>query len=295
MINVRHLTKRYGRFKAVDGLSFNVAEGEAVALWGPNGAGKTTIIRCLLGLHRYGGSITIAGLDLRRHGRAAHRAVGYVPQELAFYDDFRVSETLAFFAALKRAPRERVRITLEEVGLTAHACKRVRELSGGMKQRLALACALLSNPPLLLLDELTSNLDAQAQTGFMALLADLRRRGKTILFTSHRLDEVTALAERVLVLEDGRLQREATPSELAGSSDERCILKVFVTDVDGALKALSTRGFTAALNGRGVHVVVPRKEKASPIRALVEASIDVHDFDIAPGDALLPPHGRTSP
>jgi len=288
MISVRNLTKNFGRFTAVDDLSFDVVDGEAVALWGPNGAGKTTVIRCMLGLLRCRGAITVAGQNVRRHGKAARRAIGYVPQEIAFYDEFGAAEMLRFFARLKRTPRRRVDEVLEEVGLTPHRRKRVRELSGGMKQRLALASALLADPPLLILDELTSNLDATAQAGFMTLLRNLKRQGKTILFTSHRFDEVEGLADRVLLLDAGRLKEIVPPGHVARTERERCILKVFIENcaIDEALATLARGGFTAQRNGCSVHVAVSPLEKVAPIRTLDEADIRVSNFELSNEDVL---------
>ena len=205
MVHVRDLTKRFGSLVAVDRLSFEVMSGEAVALWGPNGAGKTTALRCLLGLLPFQGTIRVGGYDVAIQGREARQLIGFVPQELNFHDDLTVRETLHFYARLKKAPLERIDEALERINLTKHAHKPVKELSGGMKQRLALAVALLANPPLLVLDEPTANLDARARQELLALLGELKAAGKTLVFSSHRLSEVAKLADRVLVLEDGRL------------------------------------------------------------------------------------------
>lgn len=285
MISVRDLTKQFGRFRAVDDLSFTVAPGEAVALWGANGAGKTTVIRCVLGLLRHRGSIAVNGIDIRRDGRAARAMVGYVPQELAFHDDMRLMETLHFFAKLRRVhralPGDRPQQVLEEVGLAGHGRKRIRELSGGMKQRMALALALLSDPPLLILDELTSNLDTSAQQQFMQLLCEQKAKGRTVLFTSHHLDEVETLADRVIVLEAGRLKLDCPPNLLASALGLRGRLHVFVVPdrLDEAVSVLGTRGYVAQRNGVSLSVDVALNEKAGPIQALAEASIAVRDFD----------------
>ncbi|MHC5114370.1 MAG: ABC transporter ATP-binding protein [Planctomycetota bacterium] len=282
MITITGLRKRFGRFTAVDGLSLAVEPGEAVALWGANGAGKTTVIRCVLGLLNFQGRITVDGRDVRRDGKAARRSMGYVPQELALYDDFRLHETLQFFARLKRVPRDRAPVVLREVGLEEHRRKRVRELSGGMKQRLALAVALLADPPVLVLDELTSNLDAAAQAGFMSLLRTLRRGGKTILFTSHHLPEVEILADRVIVMDAGRMKFECGPDELGARVGARCLLKVFIAEgiMDTALDLLKDKGFAATRNGRGLHVEVPVDDKAAPLMTLGAAEIAVRNFEV---------------
>ncbi len=292
MISVSGLTKRFGPFEAVRDVSFSVQPGQAVALWGPNGAGKTTAIRCILGLLRYQGTIRVCGHDVRRQGRRARASLGYVPQELRFYDDWRTAEFLRFCADLKRAPRDRIPRVLAEVGLDDHASKRVGALSGGMKQRLALAAALLAAPPLLVLDEITSNLDRSARDGFLALLAAQRRQGRTILFTSHRLDELERLADRVLVLEAGRLVGECSPHELAGRIGPQAHLKILVApaDIEPAVRALRHGGFPARANGVGVEVSARYGAKATPIRTLLAAGIAVDDFELQ-DDPLPGPSG----
>jgi len=284
MISVHDLVVRFGRFRAVDGVSFDVAPGEAVALWGPNGAGKTTVLRSVLGLLRYRGTIHAAGLDARRHGRRVRSLIGYVPQELAFSDDWRCREALTLFARLRRAAPRRVEQSLYTVGLLDASGKRVRELSGGMKQRLALAAALLDDPPILLLDEPTSNLDAQAQGEFIHLLAALNRSGKTLLFTSHRPDEVQALGTRVLMLERGRLVRESSPASLRDRSPERALLKLIVAPdlLQTALDALVADGFAASRNGTGVNIALSEADVSRPIASLARAEIRVADVEWVP-------------
>jgi ABC-type multidrug transport system ATPase subunit len=295
MITITHLTKTFGRLTAVNDVSFHMPPGEALALWGPNGAGKTTIIRCVLGLLRYRGGISVAGHDVRRAGKACRRAIGYVPQELAFHADFRVLEALHFFARLKRVSRSRPAAVLDEVGLTEHGRKRIGELSGGMKQRLALAIALLADPPLLVLDELTSNLDRAAQSAFLAKLCELKAVGKTILFASHRLEEVELLADRVLGLDEGKLDFECRPSELAETAHLRCVLKLHVGEdvIERAVETLRARKYSVTRNGTGLLVDVAASDKAGPIQVLLRAQIPVRDFDVA-GDRIDSPSGDGS-
>jgi nitrous oxidase accessory protein len=215
MIEIANLTKRYGRFTAVNNLSFTVAPGEAVALWGANGAGKSTALHCLLDLTHYEGTITVNGLDARKQGKQVRAQVGFVPQMLNFHDDLTILETLDLYAQLKRVESDdKFAALLEKVDLTAHAHKRVDELSGGLKQRLALALALLADPPILLLDEPTASLDVGARAEFLTLLRSLKQAGKTLLFSSHHLDAVTGIADRILVMEGGTLVAAGPPAEM---------------------------------------------------------------------------------
>lgn len=284
MIRAVRVRRSFGRVRALDDLSFSVAAGEAVALWGTNGAGKTTFLRCALGVIAFRGSIRVAGLDVRRRGKQVRALVGYVPQELAFHDDMRVDEALRFFGALRGVDAERGRKGLADVGLCGHGRKRVRELSGGMKQRLALALALVADPPIILLDEPTSNLDAHAREDVVATLARLKRDGKTILFASHRAEEVAALADRVVRLEKGRLVSDQPAAEFADHAGAFLLrLDVGPDQREAAVATLARSALDARLNGRGVYVEVSAAAKAEPIRILTQAGVVVRDFDVITG------------
>ena len=286
MIRVVELTKKYGSFTAVDNLSFEVPAGESVALWGANGAGKTTVIRSILGLLASQGTLQINGLDVKTEGKQVRAAIGYVPQELAFYQDLSVWEMLQFFGQLKGVVQERLETVLVEVDLADHREKAVGALSGGLKQRLALALALLADPPLLLLDEPTSNLDAQARDDFIKLLLRQKGQGKTLLFTSHRLEEVAVLADRVLVLEQGRLTTTCDqPALLADQLGMQLSLKLAVPESarQEAVALLQQHGFEARLNGAGIYVTVSPSAKAAPLQALLAKAIEVSNFDVDNG------------
>lgn len=282
VISSNDLTKRFGDFIAVDDLSFDVHAQEAVALWGPNGAGKTTVIKCLLGLLRYQGVIQVAGQDAHKQGKAVRRLLGYVPQELAFYPDLNTLETALFFARLKKAPASRAEAVLAQVGLAEHAAKPVGALSGGMKQRLALGLALLTDPAVLVLDEPASNLDAAARDQFLHLLAGVKAEGRTILFTSHRREEIEALADRVLVMDKGRLALSCSGRDLARQLGLRSQVKLRLAGetLDAALAVLQAGGFVAQRNGSGLLVDVLSGEKARPIGLLNQADIVVEDFEV---------------
>jgi ABC-type multidrug transport system ATPase subunit len=238
-------------------------------------------------LIRSRGQISIAGRDLRRNEKAARGMIGYVPQENSFQGDLGVLEALRLYARLKGVPIGEAQRLLAEVGLADHGHKRVANLSGGMRKRLALAAALLNDPPLLILDEIAANLDAEARSSFIALLCRLKEQGKTILFTSHRLDEVEALADRVLVLKKGKLDSDCRPCELASVLGLRCQVKLIVPEpmIEPALAALRTEGFAARRNGHGVWVGVAPDSKAAPIHLLARRQIVIDNFELETQEA----------
>lgn len=282
MIHVADLTKRFGGATAVDHVSLDIPPGDSVALWGANGAGKTTLIRCVLGLIRYQGEISIGGYDVTRRGKQSRMLIGYVPQELGFYDDLRVAEAVRFFASLKGVAPRSTNNALATVGLAGHGHKRIRELSGGMKQRLALAIAMLGEPPLLVLDEVTASLDACGRQEFVSLLSELCGAGRTMLFASHRLEEVATLAKRVAVLDRGRLTGVVPTSEFASSIGVNAVLHLVMPASvrQQAMSHLRAGGFSPSLNGVGVLVPVAPELKAAPFRILADARIAVEDFEL---------------
>lgn len=283
MIKAQNITKRFGSLVAVDDLSFSVSPGEAVALWGANGAGKTTALHCLLGLLKFSGSVTIAGNDVQKQGKAARHLMGFVPQDLNFHDDMTAAETLIFYARLKKVPSGYDFVPmLERLELSAHIQKPVHNLSGGLKQRLALALALLADPPILILDEPTANLDIRAREDFLQLLHELKTQGKTLAFSSHRLEEVTALADRVLLLEAGRLIFNAPPQELEQRLGWASTLHLYLPKpvIEPALQTLTAHGLPVSRNGRGLRVQVRAGDKGKVLRVLHEAGIEIEDFTI---------------
>ncbi|HSM55465.1 MAG TPA: ABC transporter ATP-binding protein [Candidatus Sulfomarinibacteraceae bacterium] len=285
IILVNELTKRFGNLTAVDHVSFDVEAGEAVALWGANGAGKTTALRCLLHLMPFSGQVKVGGIDVQQQGKAARRLMGFVPQELSFHDDLTVAETLIFYARLKKVPADfNFTPLLERLELLPHVQKPVRDLSGGLKQRLALALALLADPPILVLDEPTSNLDIRARENFLHFLDELRKDGKTLVFSSHRLEEVKALADRVLLLEAGKLVLAAPPAELEKQLGRTTTLRLALPaqTVERAREALSAQGMLVSPNGNGrtLRVRVQPADKADVLRILYDAGVDVDDFTI---------------
>ncbi len=207
-IKVQNLTKEFGAFRALDDVSFTVASGETVALLGPNGSGKTTTLKCLVGLTIPTlGRICIGNHNLATQAREAKSLMSYLPQRVAFHDQLTAREVLQFYCRLRRVPEERIDETFATPSFhfNGFSDKPVSQFSGGMLQRLGLAVACLPRAPILVLDEPTSSLDPKGAIQFRQFLAGLKREGKTIVFSSHTLDEVVQLADRVAIMVEGRL------------------------------------------------------------------------------------------
>lgn len=282
MINVSELTKAFGDTIAVNRVSFMVEKGESVALLGPNGAGKSTLVKCILGILDFDGEIRLNGLNIKDHKKESKTLIGYVPQEPAFYD-MTTLEILSFFASIRRVDREGIERTLDVVGLREHINKNTSALSGGMRQRLSFAIALLSDSPILILDEPTSNLDAHGRTEFLKLVKQFRDRGKTVLFSSHRLEEVEFLADRVFVMKSGRLVLESSPHNLSDSLGLKTKLYLTIAqhNLENALTLLRQEGFSdISLNGTRLSIDIKNSEKTLPIKKLLISDINIEDFYI---------------
>lgn len=287
MIRAAGVAKSFGAVRALAGVDLSVERGEAVALWGANGAGKTTLMRCLLGLYPFEGTVEIDGRDVRRDGKAARGAVGFVPQEPALHPHLTVSESLWLVSRLRRLsdPVPRGTALLDRLGLLEHAGRPVGALSGGMKRKAALAMALLPDPPLLVLDEPTADLDAGTRADVLGLLKEAVAGGKTLLFSVHRIAEAISLGERLVVLEGGRVAADGPAAEAAA---EAGLLPRLVIDVPGdragqAIEVLTAMGAAASRNGAGVVVESAGDAKVEWLAALAEAGIPVRDFRLEDG------------
>jgi ABC-2 type transport system ATP-binding protein len=220
VIQALELTKVFGRTRAVDNLSFEVAQGETVGFLGPNGAGKTTTMRMLTGyLPATGGTARIAGLDVFSDSLEVRRNIGYLPESVAFYPEMRVNEYLKYRGRLKgvhgRRLRQRLASVLESCGLQESSRTVIGQLSKGYRQRLALADCLIHEPPLLILDEPTIGLDPNQIRHVRSLIRSLGKR-HTILLSSHILSEVEMMCERVLILNKGRIVAADRTENLVG-------------------------------------------------------------------------------
>ncbi len=215
-IVVDNLTKSYGSQRVVDHLQFTVHRGEVFALLGPNGAGKTTTVETLEGYRAADeGTVRVLGLDPRHDAKALKPQIGVMLQQDGLYPGLTVREVLRLFAGYYEHAQD-IDQLLERVGLTTSAKTRCRRLSGGQKRRLALAVALVGNPTLLFLDEPTAGMDPQARLATWEIVRDLKRGGATIMLTTHMMDEAERLADRVAIIDHGRLIALDTPTGLTG-------------------------------------------------------------------------------
>jgi Cu-processing system permease protein len=205
MIEIHGVTKRYGRRTALSGVTTSLLPGRITWLLGPNGAGKSTLLRCILGVTDYEGRIAVAGLDPLTDGTAVRARIGYMPQTGGLHPDLTVDETLAFYAGIRCAARERCAILRDEAGLSAHGGTLVGELSGGMRQRLGFAIALLTDPPILVLDEPTASLDADSRKWLLRRLRASAAEGRVVLVSTHAGHELLDPDDPRLLLEDGRV------------------------------------------------------------------------------------------
>jgi ABC-type multidrug transport system ATPase subunit len=256
-IDVRDLHKRYGSRKVVDGLSLAVKTGEICGFLGANGSGKTTTIRMLCGLVKPdGGGGTCLGLDIIREAPRIRLQTGYMTQRFSFYEDLTVAENLDFVAAVYQLPARREAVTeiIARMGLVDRADQLAGQLSGGWKQRLALAACVLHKPKLLLLDEPTAGVDAKARREFWDLIHDMAADGLTVLVSTHYMDEAERCA-RIVYLSDGKIVVQGAPDEVAKGSG---LITFEGTGANLDLAARQLRAMpgveAAAVFGAAVHV-----------------------------------------
>jgi ABC-2 type transport system ATP-binding protein len=214
IIEVRDLVKRYGDLVAVNGVSFGVAEGEVFGILGPNGAGKTTTLEMIEGMRPIDeGSATIDGVDVARNPREVKRRIGIQLQASAFFDELTLLELLDLFGRLYERDVEPMAL-LELIELTDKAKSQVRTLSGGQKQRFSIASALVNDPRVLFLDEPTTGLDPQARRHMWGVIRRIREEGRTVVLTTHYMEEAEELCDRVAIMDGGRIIALDTPQAL---------------------------------------------------------------------------------
>src|SRR5262245_13571010 len=273
------LTKRYGEKVAVDHLSLRIDRGEVFGLLGPNGAGKTTTILMLLGLTEpSAGTARVDGIDPTRTPLAVKSRVGYLPDDVGFYDDLTARQNLRYTAELNRIPRgeidDSVDGVLSDVGLSDDGDRKVGAYSRGMRQRLGVADALVKQPSILILDEPTVNIDPEGVRELLLLVERLRSdQGVTVLLSSHLLHQVQQVCDRIGIFVAGKLRACGTVDELAATLDDRWTFSIGLADVDDARGLLtSLRGVKYVDRSEGRWIVHADRDVRVPLHDAVNAT-----------------------
>jgi len=287
-VEVVNLTKKFGDFTAVDGVTFSIRRGEIFGFLGPNGAGKTTTIRMLLGLLRpTSGQGTVLGYDIVRQAEEIRRHIGYMSQRFSLYQDLTVSENLDFYGRTYgvrgQMLRKRKRFAIEMAGLEGRERELTRNLSGGWKQRLALGAAILHEPEMLFLDEPTAGVDPISRREFWNLLYRLAEEGTTIFVTTHYMDEAEN-CHNLAFIHNGVIVAQGTPQEIKETRMQGQVMEIDCSRTDIAVGVLRGLGLfdEVALYGARIHVVAPDVEHHRPriAEALSQAGVEVYAMDL---------------
>jgi ABC-2 type transport system ATP-binding protein len=268
VLSLRGLGKDYGERTAVKALDLDVVRGEILGLLGPNGAGKTTTISMACGVVTpTRGSVAIAGVDLARQPYVAKAKLGLVPQDLAIFDELSALQNLRYFGALYGV--RDVEWTLDVVGLRDRAKEPVKRFSGGMKRRLNIACGLVHKPELLVLDEPTVGVDPQSRNHIFETVKSLHARGMTVIYTSHYMEEVETLCDRVAIIDHGAIVALGTIGDLVAKYAGKGVELEIAGDLDAAARAAEPH---AAVTREGAILRVEPKGALAPVLAAIEAT-----------------------
>jgi ABC-2 type transport system ATP-binding protein len=281
VIEVAHLRKCYGDLVAVDDLSFSVSENEIFGLLGPNGAGKTTTVECITGLRKPdSGSIRVLGLDPQADGPKLHEVVGVQLQDSQLQGLLRVREILDLYRSFYRNPAS-VDEFVDVLGLAEKLDARYKSLSGGQKQRLSIALALIGQPKVAVLDEMTTGLDPAARRGVWDFIEKVRDRGTTMILVTHFMDEAQRLCDRVAVVDHGRIVAIGTPGQLTAQAGEGKRVR-FVPSVPFEDDLLTSLPEISRVERHGRHVVVEGTGQLVNVvlRALAAADITADDVEL---------------
>lgn len=297
ILEVHDLVKKYGDNIAVNGVSFDIREGEIFSLLGPNGAGKTTTISVLSTLFPpTSGEASIGGHSVTGEPMAVRRLIGVVPQELALYDDLSARENLVFWGQMYnlggKALRDRVEEVLGQIGLADRACEAVKTYSGGMKRRVNIGVGLLHRPRLLFMDEPTVGIDPQSRRAILDSVKALNRAGMTVLYTTHYMEEAQELSDRVGIIDHGELIALGTQAELhrqvgendtvvlqLSEGDDAPALAASIRTIDGVLQAQATDRVVTVIAAEAETILAPAIAAAGKAGAKIR-SVEIREPDL---------------
>jgi len=285
LVEISHVTKRYGAVDGVRDISFALQPGQTVALVGHNGAGKTTLIKLMLGLLRPNeGNIRVLGEDPAAGSTEARRKLGYLPESVSFNTALTGREVLAFYARLKAEPVDCTGPLLDRVGLAKAADRRIGTYSKGMRQRLGLAQALIGSPRLLLLDEPTTGLDPGLRMEFYEIIGELRARGTTVVLSSHVLTELEERTERVIIISRSRLVADGTLDELRRIAKLPARIRFSVTQggTEKLREVMGAAATTGTFKGHRAAFDVTPAQKIEVLRRAAAAGDLIDDIDVIP-------------
>ncbi len=286
-VEVNEVRKSYGDVVALDGVSLAVDDGEIYGLLGPNGAGKTTLMEIIAGLRAPdSGEVRVLGVDVVEHPRRVRELVGFNPQETLLYDSLTARENLEFVAALYSMPRDEFQRRLEELtdllGMAEFLDRRTGKLSGGQRRRVSLAASLLHRPPVIILDEPTVGLDPDARRDFWDLIEGLRSEGRTLLISTHYMEEADELCDRVAIIDRGRIVAVGRPEELKARRGGRSkvIVRVRRRHVDRALEILGGHSPSLTADGIVIEAEDPRTLVPDLVSLLQSKGVDPESVEI---------------
>lgn len=275
MIKVKNVTKKYGDFIAVEGINFQIEEGEIIGLLGPNGAGKSTIMNMITGyIEPSEGEIIIGGYDILKNPSKAKEQIGYMPEGVPLYQDLTVKEFVSYMAELKKVSKtekkEKVQEVLEKTNLIEVSNKLIKNISRGYKQRVSLAGALVTNPKILILDEPTVGLDPKQITEIRELIKSLEGK-HTIILSSHILSEVSQICKKVIIINKGKIVAIDTPQNLESKTNEGSIIKLIIEDKAGKITELAK-----TINGiKQIEFIKDNEDGTKEYKIICDEKIDI--------------------
>lgn len=275
MIRVKNVTKKYGDFIAVEGINFQIEEGEIIGLLGPNGAGKSTIMNMITGyIEPSEGEIIIGGYDILKNPSKAKEQIGYMPEGVPLYQDLTVKEFVSYMAELKKVSKtekkEKVQEVLEKTNLIEVSNKLIKNISRGYKQRVSLAGALVTNPRILILDEPTVGLDPKQITEIRELIKSLEGK-HTIILSSHILSEVSQICKKVIIINKGKIVAIDTPQNLESKTNEGSIIKLIIEDKAGKITELAK-----TINGiKQIEFIKDNEDGTKEYKIICDEKIDI--------------------